>query len=139
METLKAQLIREQLTCIVRVHDQLYPSQEAGIRPLLHFIEQGVLQDAVLCDKVVGKAAVMLMIYGGVTHIHALTISSHALAFAANYPVAITYDKVVPYIINRKKDGMCPMEHAVLDCEDLQEAYQILLKKSEEMKRSQNR
>lgn len=80
-------------------------------------------------DKVIGKAAAMLMVYGGVKKIHALIISEHALQILQAHNISISYDTLVPYIINRKKDGMCPMEQAVLSIQDIDQAYQLLVDK----------
>ena len=36
----------------------------------------------------------------------------------------------VPYVINRKGDGMCPMEQSVLEIENVEEGYRILCEKA---------
>lgn len=136
MEELKHLLQQQELTCIVRQNSMLYKAKTNGIFPLLQFIEQGVLRDSEVVDKVIGKAAAFLMVYGGVKRVHALTISEHALQVLQDHSIMITYDQSVPYIINRKKDGMCPMEQTVLTCEDAALAYELLLQKTKDMKKT---
>lgn len=129
MQDLKQQLLEEGLSCIVKQKDSIYKEHAHGILPLLHFIEQDLLKDSILVDKVIGKAAAMLMVYGGVKKIHALIISEHALQILQAHNISISYDTLVPYIINRNKDGMCPMEQAVLSIQDIDQAYQLLVDK----------
>ena len=136
MEDLKKSFKKEQLTCIVSSCGHIYKEKNKGILPLLHFIEQGVLREGIVVDKVIGKAAAMLMIYGGVKKVHACMISEHALTMFRQHHIPISYDVLVPYIINRSGTGMCPMEESVLACEDIEEAYHILCKKAESMKKA---
>lgn len=136
MEELKQLLIQQDLTCIVRHHHTLFKEKANGIQPLLRFIEQGVLENSEVIDKVIGKAAALLMVYGNVSCVHALTISEHALQVFRDHHIPITFDVCVPYIINRKKDGMCPMEQTVLSCNDADKAYELLLLKSEELRKT---
>ena len=133
MQPLKELLLQEELTCIVLHQNQLYKEKSDGILPLFHFIEQGVLQESELADKVVGKAAALLMVYGGIHRVHACLISQHALHIFQKYHVHVTYDTLVPYIINRNHDGMCPIEQAVLTCDSFDDAYSILKAKLQQM------
>ena len=43
------------------------------------------------------------------------------------------YEKLVPYIINRTHDGMCPMEQTVYNLTDLNEAFIALKHKQSEL------
>lgn len=133
MEDLKQTLLQESLTCIVSQDNILHKEHANGILPLLHFIDEHWLKHAIVVDKVIGKAAAMLMVYGHVKQVHAITISEHALAVFHQHNIPITYDNLVPFIINRNKDGMCPMEQTVLNCQSIEEAYQLLQEKVVEM------
>lgn len=136
MEELKRIFLQENLTCLVFHNHHIYKEQNKGILPLLHFIDQGVLREGLVVDKVIGKAAAMLMVYGDVQQVHACMISEHALEIFQSHHIPITYDTLVPYIINRSGTGMCPMEESVLDVDDIQQAYQILCEKVERMKKA---
>lgn len=102
---------------------------ERGIKTLLS-LQNGSLTGAFAADKVVGKAAAMMMVRGGVTEVYAQLISRPALeVFKAHNKICL-YGEVVPYIINRDKTGLCPMEQAVLGVDDVDKAYKILVEKT---------
>lgn len=123
-------LTSQNATCVIENDGTCKMAFTSGIRPLLDWIEESpeLLKEASVADKVVGKAAAMLFRYSGIRKLHALLISEHALAALKDSEIEVTYDKCVPYIINRTKDGMCPMEQRVLNCDDPSAAYEILKK-----------
>lgn len=129
METLVALLKQEQLSCVVSQHHHIYKETSSGIRPIMKLLEEDHLKDALIVDKVIGKAAAMMLAYGGIRQIHAVVISQPALTFLKTQAIKVSYESLVPYIINRKQDGMCPMEQCVLDIEDMNVAYHALKKK----------
>lgn len=75
-----------------------------------------LLQGAAVADKVIGKGAAALMISGGVRAVYTPVISMPALQFFNDADVDIEYDTLVPHIINRKGDGICPVEALCMDC-----------------------
>ena len=101
---------------------------ERGIKTLL--CNQPALKGAVVADKVVGKAAAMMMVRGGVTEVYAEIISKPALEVLTSHNVICDYGTLVPNIINRDKTGICPMEQAVTGVDDIQKAYEILTAKT---------
>lgn len=138
MDELIRILKEEMLTCIVSQNHQLYREYANGILPILHMLDQGHLQDAQLADKVIGKAASLLMVRGGVHQVHACVISSHACKVFEQHGIKVTYDELVPYIINRTKNGMCPMEACVMDVDDPAAAERLLREKVESMRTKQH-
>ena len=76
-----------------------------------------------IADKVVGKAAALLMAYGKVKEVYTPTISTPALKVFKNHNIEIHYDKEVGRIINRKGDGLCPMETLCLNIENPEDAF----------------
>lgn len=81
------------------------------------------LKGACLADKVVGKGAAALMIKAGVEKVHADLASESAVSLCCKYGLDFACDTVVPYIINRKKDGKCPVETLCGDETDIEELY----------------
>lgn len=126
LENCKSVLHAEGCTCVARQDGQLYTATERGIRPLMHWLESGVLRGAVLADKVVGKAAAFLLEKGGVTAIYADVISVPAAEVLERAGIPYSFRTKVPYIQNRAGNGICPMESAVLSVKDADEAYVIL-------------
>lgn len=98
---------------------------EHGIKPLLIQIEKKGLKNAIVVDKVIGKAAALLMVYGKVKQVHTDIIAKDAITVFEKYKVKYSYNKVVDYILNVKKDGLCPMEQKVKDIDSPKEAYKI--------------
>lgn len=136
LERAKELLYREDIrTCAVVWSDETgkeaYVSKEKGIRPLMELLEQeGLpLNGGFLADKVIGKAAALLAVYGGVSQIYAGIISEAALRVLQAEEVYCEYEKAVPYIVNRTKTGRCPMESAVWEISDAEMAYRVLKEK----------
>ncbi|MEG0457505.1 MAG: ECF transporter S component, partial [Oscillospiraceae bacterium] len=94
----------------------IYSSFEKGIKPLFMLYKENseMLKNSIVCDRVTGKAAACICIFCKVSEIRCDLISQHALDVLKKSDVKIIYKQCVPYIINRKKDGMCPMENLVL-------------------------
>ena len=103
---------------------------EHGIKPLLIQIEKKGLKGAVAVDKVIGKAAALLMVYGKVKQVHTNIIAKDAIPVFEKYKVEYSYNEVVDYIQNAKKDGLCPMEQKVLNINSPRKAYKIFTKKN---------
>ncbi len=108
-----------------------YSSVKTGIMPImlamkddLHFFE-----GCSVADKIIGKASAMLLTLSGVKEVYTPVLSRSGQEIFEKYHVAYEYDELVDYIVNRKGDGMCPMEMTVKDIDDMNEAYEALKKK----------
>ncbi len=75
-----------------------------------------LLRGASVADKVVGKGAAALLILGGVRELFAGVISTSALGLLEDSGISLRFGRKVPYIINRKGDGLCPVETLCKDC-----------------------
>ena len=101
---------------------------EHGVKTLLSL--QSALAGASVADKVVGKAAAMLLVRGGAIEVYAEVLSEPALEVFKRHNVPCVFGEFVPNIINRNKTGICPMEQAVLGENDIEKAYGILVEKT---------
>ena len=131
LESAKEQLHNNNFSIVIVGENDVYTSTKHGVAPLLEILDGG----NVVADKVVGKAAALLMVKGGVKEIYADIISSHALDVFEKYKIKTYYGNLVEYIINRDKTGMCPMEKAVLEVDEPNTAYDVLKKKIAEMRK----
>jgi Domain of unknown function (DUF1893). len=86
------------------------------------------LDGADVADKVVGKGAAALMISGKIHAVHADVISEPALELFAQSAVKVSYGIVVPNIINRKGDGICPLETLCIPCTTAEECLPLITK-----------
>ncbi len=108
-----------------------YYSCDSGIKPIINKMNEDIhyFKDLEIADKIVGKASSMLLILSGIKKVNAIVLSKQAKNILDKYNIEYTYEQLVEYIINRKKDGMCPMEETVKDIDDLNEAFIALNKK----------
>lgn len=130
LESCKERLETENLTCVIRQGEQIYQFTERGIRPFMSLLEDGIdLKGAVAADKVVGKAAALLMQKAKIGAVYAAVISKPACKLLQDAGIELAFGTLVPRIQNRQGDGLCPMESAVIDITDADEAYRVLQRK----------
>ena len=112
-------------SCVVRNKGRVERYYNRGVKDLytLYTADSQLLSGADVADKVVGRAAATLMILGGVRRVYADTISQLALELFAQNNVEISYNQVVPHIINRAKTDLCPLERATKDLESLEDIF----------------
>ncbi len=123
----KEQLMSGAYTCVIRKDDMVYTSLERGVKPLLNWLDSDIdFSGYSAADKVVGKAAAMLYVLLGVRNVHAIVISVKAKEVLERHGIGVTYDSLVERIHNRTNTGFCPMEEAVWEIEDLQEALRAV-------------
>jgi nucleotide-binding universal stress UspA family protein len=65
---------------------------------------------ASLADKVVGKAVALIAVRSGLREIETPLASEPAIRLLRSRGIAITAVSVVPNIMNRAGDGLCPLE-----------------------------
>ena len=126
IDDLKDILLKENHTIVIYKSDaSVVVSDDRGVAPLMKLLKDNKeqLRDSMIADKVIGKAAALLMVYAGVKEVFTPTISVPAVEVFEKHDVKITYDKVVERIINRKGDGLCPMETLCLNVENPEEAF----------------
>ncbi len=134
-------LLGSSYTFVCRTGDNVITSDKKGIAPIMDILKDNpeALSGAKVSDRVIGKAAALLLIKGGISTLYTEIISSHALRVLKNNgKIRVMYGKKVPYIINRAGNGMCPMESATFDIDNPDEAYVVLLEKMNEMKRNRD-
>ena len=124
-ETVKAKEILENggHSCVFVSEEETVISDERGVKPLL-----GLLSDKKdmslfsAADKIVGRAAAFLYVLLGVKEVYAEVLSKKARPVFERYGIAVFSGTETEEIINRDKTGICPMEKAVENTEDPEEA-----------------
>ena len=76
----------------------------------------GWLRGASVADKVVGKGAAALLILGGVRELFAGVVSTSALGLLKDSGIPVRFSQEVAHIVNRKGDGVCPVETLCKEC-----------------------
>ena len=121
-------------TCVLCKGEETVTSQARGVKPLVSWYVSGKdFSGFSAADKVVGKATAFLYALLKVKAVYAAVISQGALEVLAGAGIEARYGQAVPNIINRKGDGICPFEAAVLEIRDPEEARAAIYKKLDEM------
>lgn len=120
----KSILMEKELTlAIVKNGEVIYTSTERGIKPIYSIANHPnrPLKGASAADKVTGKAAALLYKHAGLKSLYTNLISEKAVDVLKGSLVEFEYNMVVPFIKNRDKSGMCPVESMSLEINDIDE------------------
>jgi hypothetical protein len=95
----------------------LLSSQEGGIRPLFNAVTDlgQEMRGSCVADRVIGKAAAALCIFGGASGIYTPVISRAAAELLAENGIMYSADLFVPGILNSDKSDLCPLERLTAD------------------------
>ncbi len=127
--------LEEGYTCVILRDEETLTSRERGVKPLVVLLEQGEeCFGAVAADRVVGRATAFLYVLLGVKGLFAGVVSEPALRVLKEAGIRVTYGTCVEHIINRRGDGICPFEEAVMNILDPAEAYGAIRETMRELK-----
>ncbi len=130
----KTILEKENHTCVLVKGDKVITSDKKGISPILDFISGKIdLKGFCVADKIVGKAAAMLFSKAGIIAVYGEVMSNTGLNYLKARNIPAEYNTLCERIINRKGDGICPMEMTVADITDEEIAFGLLLSKRNEL------
>lgn len=107
--------------------------EERGVKSLLFLHGEDALGGASVADRIVGRAAALLMALGGVREVYAEVLSRGGEEVLKRFDIVYEYGALTDMIINRQGTGQCPMECAVEGIESPEEAYVALKKKAAEL------
>ena len=125
-----------QYTCVLCKYDTIYTSTLKGISPMVEFLRNGInLKGFSAADKIVGKAAAMLFSLAEVKEVYAEVLSKSAAEYLSDRNIAFSYDTLTDKIINRKGDGICPMEKTVADLTNEKSAFEAIKNKLNELRK----
>jgi len=97
---------------IVKEGEVIFSSRDRGIKPMYTAVNEILdqLKGASIADRVIGKAAAMLCVHAGIEELYTKLISENAIKALEGTSIKYKYDETTPYIKNRDKTGMCPVE-----------------------------
>ena len=108
------QILHEgQFSCVIKKNDaEIFTFNQRGIKDLydLSLRIPKILHNAMVADKVIGKAAAALLIIGGVKAVYADVISTSALTLLLNFGIEVQYLNKTFAVLNRDKTNLCPVE-----------------------------
>lgn len=125
------------LTLALCCGETIATSHERGVAPLLALLEGDVSwEGASAADKVVGAGAAFLYCLLGVREVRAPIMSRRAVEVLRRGSINPIAAQEVDAIVNRAGDGPCPIESAVADIDDPQEALVAVRQKLADLRRS---
>ncbi len=91
-----------------------------GVKPILTTLDRypQMLVGAQVADKVIGKAAAMLLVKAEVEYVYGDIMSKTAVDYLEAHNIPFGYGDLVNTIQNRTMDGSCPLERAVSTIDD---------------------
>ena len=116
---------------VYRDGDLVFQSSSKGIRPHLEAIAllgEG-LRGTVMVDKIVGRAAALLILYSGAAEAHAAVLSAQGRRVLEMHGLSFTYAEEVAHIKMRDGRIYCPFEAMVQGLTDPEEAYRAIVEK----------
>lgn len=107
--------------------EEIVEKNGRGISPLIAIIDS----DEDFCgfsaaDKIIGKAAALLLIKMGITSAYGAVMSKSAISVFSEYGVDYSYGALTDSIMNRAQTDECPMEKTARDVTCPNDAPRIL-------------
>ena len=124
---------KQDASCAIYSDGAVLTHQARGVKPMVDFWSCGDLEDAVVCDKVIGKASAMFLVSGGAAYVYGNVMSQLALDFLHSNHLECGYNQLVDKIQNREGDGLCPMESSVANVNDIDEGIEKVINKMNEL------
>lgn len=130
LEYVKSALRTDGTTLALYDGKRLITSSKRGVAPLIELLDSKEdISSFSAADKVIGRGAAFLYVLLGIKEIHTDVISKSALELLTRYGTFVAYEHLVPHIINRAGDGICPIESAVMPVTEPSEALIIIKEK----------
>jgi len=115
----------------------LFESHSSGISGLLQAIDSlgNILSGASVADRVVGRAAALLLTYSRTKEVYAATMSNEGLKVLKENGIPVEHDNLVPKILDKEGKNICPFERFSLSIKTPNEAYKKLKAFAENIKK----
>ncbi len=126
IERARAKLSVGGYTCVMCRGEQTLVSTQRGVKPLLSWLGDGTGEGFSAADKVVGAGAAFLYVLLKVREVYAEVMSEPALEVLKAHGIKARFGTLSGNIINRRGDGICPIEQAVAGITDPAEALKAI-------------
>ncbi|MBM0046060.1 DUF1893 domain-containing protein [Anaerococcus sp. mt242] len=117
---------------VVKEDKVVYKSDKNGLLPIIDIYDsdENILKGAAVADKVIGRAAALILIKANISELYTELISENAISILDDTNIKYQYNKKVKEIRNRDNTDMCPMEKLSLSTDD---ADQLIAKVKEKI------
>jgi len=127
---------------LIKNNEIIYKTSGRGVKPFLELLatENGrlLLKDAVVVDKLIGKGAAMLAVYGKVKQVYGITMSESGRDFLTSHDKLQGFTRCVEVISKRDGKGICPIERSVMDEMNPEVAYDLIKETVAELMKAAN-
>jgi len=134
------EMIRAQgISCVViRGGQVIHTADGRGVAPLLDLYHNGreKLQGSLVVDRVIGKAAAMILTLGEAGSVYGEVMSVPGRDYLAGRGITCQYGQIVDVIAGQDGTGMCPIEASVLDEDDPQEGLGAMTRRIAELRKA---
>ncbi|GHU53764.1 hypothetical protein FACS1894132_06860 [Clostridia bacterium] len=123
-------------SCVIVKNDKIiHQAIGNGVKPLLELYQNNadLVKDAFVVDKIIGKAAAMLIVLMGAKKVYAFSMSESGEKYLKAHGIKTDCNEKIAFIKNRAGTGICPLENAVMNIDDQKEGYEKLLETIKEM------
>lgn len=123
-------------SCVIYNKGEIYSFYSKGVVDLYKLLTEHpeLLSGAFVADKVIGKGAAALMALGKVASVYADVVSRPALSLLEYYAIKVEYGVVTDNIINRRGDGICPVEALTSPYSSAEECFKPIAEFIKKMK-----
>lgn len=113
---------------VVKDGNILTSKQNGGIRPLFDAVSElgDEMEGSCIADKVIGKAAAALCISAGVKGVYTPVMSRAAKGLLADNGIIHSTHLLVPWILNKDKSDLCPLEKMTMGTDDWKDIVEIV-------------
>jgi hypothetical protein len=106
----------------------IFSSSEKMLLPLLKYIKKHATRnkDVVVMDKIVGRAAALLLVKARCFEVFSPLASERAVEILEKNKILHYFSRVVPVILRPGSEEICPMEQMSSGLEDADKFYEMV-------------
>ena len=132
LEIAKTTLLENDYSIVlVKENEIVNTSRKNGLLPILDLYnnDKSILENAIVADKVIGKAAALILKEANIKELYAELISENAIELLDKTNIKYRYNKKVREIRNRDNTDICPMEELALESNNADELIEKIKEK----------
>jgi len=125
---------------VYEADEVIFRSASKGVRPHLEAIDAlGTrLRGTTMADKLIGRAAALLILYGGAAEVHAGAINPGGRRLLEEAGVRLSYVEEIEHIKTIDGRIYCPFEAMVQGIQDPAKAYPAIVEKMDSLRKPAN-
>ncbi len=116
---------------IINNEQIIHSSKGIGVKPILQLIKSNpnLINDNVVIDKIIGRAAAILLCKYKPKKVYGILMSKSAIEIFLHYKIEYGYNNLVENILNRTSNGLCPLEESVVGVFNLNDGEKLIINK----------